>query len=247
MADERSRATRPVDPFAATDVEANVNVEDAAWEGAKRGLGFGFVAGTLLGIVYVMETGFLDGLPWEALLVHAYTIACGVGATLMASMSASRHVRHPSALRFVAFVVVGACAGAFGATTIATLPGTPYPGPVLATATLVLAALVFAQAAMPEGVSVPARIVIAFMPLVCLVPFAPLVASDEGVLGFAFLEEASRGLGLARLGTVVGSVAGVCVFAYVELCALLGHLEGPRRLLRRRGFSRTRRSARRRR
>jgi hypothetical protein len=199
-----------------------VNVEDAAWEGAKRGLGFGFVAGTLLGVVYVMETGLLAGLPWEALLVHAYTIACGVGATSMAAMSASRQVRHASALRLVAFVFVGACAGAFGATTIATLPGTPYPGPVLATATLVLAALVFAQAAMPHGVSVPARVVIAFAPLVFAMPLAPLVASDEGVLGFAFLEEASRGLGLTRLGVVVGSVAGVCVFSYVELCAFSG-------------------------
>lgn len=199
-----------------------MNVEDAAWEGATRGLGFGSVAGTLLGVVYVMETGFTAAIPWEALLVHAYTIACGVGASLMAAMSASRHVRHSSALRLVAFVLVGACAGAFGATTIATLPGTPYPGPVLATATLVLAALVFAQAAMPDGVSLLPRIVIAFMPLALAMPLAPLVASDEGVLGFAFLEEASRGLGLARLGAAVGSVAGVCVFAYVELCALSG-------------------------
>lgn len=224
-----------------------MNVEDAAWEGAKRGLGFGFVAGTLLGVVYVMETGLTAAIPWEALLVHAYTIACGVGASLMASMSASRHVRHPSALRLVAFVIVGACAGAFGATTIATLPGTPYPGPMLATATLVLAALVFAQAAMPDRVSLPARIVIALMPLALAMPLTPLVASDEGVLGFAFLEEASRGLGLARLGAAVGGIAGVCVFVYVELCALLGRLEGPPRLMRKRAFSRTRRSARRRR
>lgn len=204
----------------------SASVDEQLFRGFLRGLGFGVAGGTLMGLLYVLEVITEARVPWTALLVHAYTIASLAGALPMAANEATRERRGGGVLRVLTLVGTGASAGCFGATHIATLPDTPYPGPMLAAGTLLVAALGFSLDAQPERVKPPLRLACAATPLLLLVPlaFGAGVLEAHGALGLRALRVAADALGLAGVGLAGGAVAGFVVGAYVELAVAAARL-----------------------
>lgn len=194
------------------------------FRGGTVGLGFALVGGTAIGALYALDVAKDANVPWQALLVHAYTAACIAGAVPMGAMEAARDRRSGPLVRLAALVITGAAVGVFGVTHIATLPDTPYPGPVLATLTLLYCAIGFSTFAQPRSLRIEARLGLSLVPFVLVVP--ALVTADglvheTGVLGLERLTVAAYELGLWQLGLVGGALAGVAVGLYVELTVAL--------------------------
>jgi hypothetical protein len=202
------------------------SIDEQLFRGFLRGLAFGCAGGTLMGVFYAVDVVTEARVPWTALLVHAYSIASLAGALPMAVNEVTRERRGGGVLRVLALVATGAAAGCFGATHIATLPDTPYPGPVLASGTLLVAALGFSLDAQPARVRRPLRIVCAVLPLALVLPLAIAfdVREAHGALGLPMLRLAAKSLGLAGVGLAGGALAGFLVGTYGELAVTAARL-----------------------
>jgi hypothetical protein len=206
-------------------------IDEQLFHGGMRGLLFGFVGGSIAGAFYAFDVALEARVPWTALLVHAYTAACLAGALPMAVIEAARARRAGAVFRVLGLVVTGALAGAFGAARISTLPDTPYPGPLLAVGTLMIAALGFSTYAQPKTSHFMKRVATSLVPFLLLLPLlgADQLITDAGVLGLRNLTVHAERFGLVELGAIAGSLAGLGVAGYVELTLLCGRALAKRR------------------
>jgi hypothetical protein len=80
-------------------------IDEQLFHGGTRGLLFGFVGGSVAGAFYAFDVALEARVPWTALLVHAYTLACLAGALPMAVIEATRTRRAGAIFRVLGLVV----------------------------------------------------------------------------------------------------------------------------------------------
>ena len=215
---------------------------DTLWRGGKWGGGFGLLGGTACGLVYVVEVMGQSGIPWVALVVRAYSLALFCGLVCGATLELASRKPLGAAIRLVGFVLAGGGAGAFGAFAIATLPNTPFPGPLAGATTIGTAVLGFGLRAVSLATARPLVwcVAPAIAPALLLAPLLAASFDAGGMLTLDALRDDVLRLGLVPLGALagglVGGLASLGVSASVSVANLVNAIE---RRLRGRGRAST--------
>ncbi len=187
------------------------NIESLAFRGAFRAALFCTLIGTCGGAIYWYDNAPMRTDLLVPLIVRAYTLVqiSGLlfGAIANAGVAITRWIPR---ILFVSglMMLVGAMAGVFGVTQIATMT-IPYPGSPSLVICIALAGIMFAWLS-TTGRNVTLRLLACAIPVFAIAFMAVLIAITFGrILEFAALASAAQHVGLTALGAIAGGIGGL--------------------------------------